>query len=65
MSDENNIVNMNYRALILLGMGTAIMMELRDKVPELNRIGIGWFLQAINDVVYRNKPIPEPPNKSR
>lgn len=65
MKSEQDIVNMNYRALTLLGMGTAIMMELRDKVPEADREAANWFLQAINDVVYLNKPIPERPNKSR
>lgn len=56
-----NIINMNYRVLMLLGIATSIIMDYEDyKTVEGNK-KIDWLMKAIQDVVYENKPIPEMP----
>lgn len=59
-----NIINMNYRALTLLGMATAIMSEVRNKISDSSCYNIDWFLDAVNDVIYKNQPIPPFPQKT-
>lgn len=59
-----NIINMNYRALTLLGMAAAIISEVRHKTCMGERYRLDWFLDALNEVVYKNQPIPPFPEKT-
>lgn len=60
--DVQELINMNYRVITLLGMATSIVMDYKnletyhDQSEKCN-----WFIQAINDVIYFNKPIPPLP----
>ena len=60
--DMENIINMNYRALTLLGMTTSLLMECREISPKENHYKFDWFLNCLNAVIYENKPIPPFPN---
>ncbi len=56
--DVQEILNMNYRALTLLGMMTAVLMECKKYRPRSDHYKFDWILDSVNDVVYHNKPIP-------
>lgn len=60
MNDDQleKIINMNYRVLTLLGIMTAVMMDFKNRQPECEQHKFDWLLNALNDVVYFNKPIP-------
>lgn len=55
---------MNYRALTLLGMAASIICEVRHRTPESEHYRLDWFLDALNDVVYKNQPIPPFPERT-
>lgn len=61
MSDEvrektiEQIINMNYRVLTLIGYATALLEGLP---PEKKDDKYKWFRQAIVNVVYLDKPLP-------
>lgn len=61
--DINDIVNMNYRVLTLLGMVTSLLIDCKNGRPRCDHYKFDWFLQALNDVVYMNKPIPPLPER--
>ena len=51
--DVNELINMNYRVLTLLG----IAMSIIDKSCS-NKADKDWFSKAIEEVIYKNQPIP-------
>lgn len=53
----DEVINANYRAFTLLGIATSIMFDVKKKLPASEHDQLDWFLNAINDVVYLNKPI--------
>ncbi len=53
------IINMNYRVLTLLGIATAIISDYKKTTAASGNLKNDWFLQAVNDVVYLKKPIPQ------
>lgn len=64
MTEENiqSIIDMNYRALTLLGIAASMIMDYKklddyhDKAYQCD-----WFINAIQAVVYENKPLPKMP----
>lgn len=61
--DMQNILDMNYRVLTLLGMVTSLLIDCKNGRPRSDHYKFDWFLQALNDVVYHNKPIPPLPER--
>lgn len=70
MTDEEiqKLIHMNQRLLLVLGYGSAIMCELMkeigmrlDPIEEYKNEGYDWFIQAIDNLVYLNKPLPKMP----
>lgn len=60
--DIENIINMNYRVLTLLGIAASIIMDYKTlEAYHDNSYKCDWFIKAIQEVVYENKPIPEFP----
>lgn len=57
------IIDMKNRLLLVLGYGAAIMFELRHYLPQDKKDGLNWYLEAINNIVYMDKPLPPMPNK--
>jgi hypothetical protein len=60
------IIHMNQRLLLILGYGSAVMMDLMDHIkPEATGIykneGYAWFMQAIENLVYLDKSLPPMP----
>lgn len=62
--DVESIITANYRFLTLLGIATSIIMDYKDLEAYHDKSDkCDWFMQAIQDVVYENKPIPPLPIK--
>ncbi len=61
--DIENIINMNYRVLTLLGMVTSLLIDCKASRPRSEHYKFDWFLNCLNAVVYENKPIPPLPEK--
>jgi hypothetical protein len=60
--DIEQLINMNYRVLTLLGMATSIIMDYKNlSAYHDNSAKCNWFMDAITNVVYLNKPIPPMP----
>lgn len=58
------IIDMNYRVLTLLGMAASIIMDYKTlEAYHDNSEKCDWFLNALNDVIYLKKPIPAFPEK--
>lgn len=60
--DVEHLINMNYRVLTLLGIATAIIGDYKDLDAFHDKSHkCDWFMQAVENVVYLNKPIPPMP----
>lgn len=60
--DIQELIDMNYRVLILLGIGTKMIMDYRKlEAYHDNSEDCDWWMQAIQAVVYENKPLPPMP----
>jgi hypothetical protein len=51
------------RLLLILGFGTSLVLELRRYAPKDREKDILWFIQAMENVVYQNKPLPPFPER--
>ncbi len=60
--DVDALINMNSRLLLVLGYGTAVMIELGKYLPENKKDGLYWFIQAMENLVYLDKPLPPMPS---
>lgn len=61
--DGQELLNMNYRVLTLLGMVMPLLMDCRNKHPKSEHYKFDWVLDAVNSVVYENKMIPPFPER--
>jgi len=53
------VINTNYRVLTLLGIATSIIMDYKKlETYHDNSDKCDWFFDAIQKVVYENKPLP-------
>lgn len=51
------------RLLLILGFGASLVLELRRYAPKDREKDILWFIQAMENVVYQNKPLPPFPER--
>lgn len=63
ISTIQELVNFNARVLTLMGIMTSIMIDVSDKLPRSEKFKFDWIMDAINAVVYENKPIPPIPER--
>jgi hypothetical protein len=64
MTEEqiNKIIGMNQQVLMLLGIATALLKTPDCEQPDDEYwIKYNWFIKAIENVVYLDKPIPPMP----
>lgn len=60
--DIQQIIDMNYRVLTLLGIATSLIIEYEQYCTQhTDSSRCKWFLDAIQAVVYENKPLPPMP----
>jgi len=66
MSNESvsteDIVNMNYRLMLMLGYASALIFSYRS-TPQAaaDDEKIAWFMKAVENVFYLKKPLPPMP----
>lgn len=60
MHDEawDKLTQMNNRLLLLLGYTASLLMELAHKLPEDDKHTLTKVIEAIDNVVYLDKPFP-------
>lgn len=65
MSDEDikRITHLNERLLLVMGFATSVIMELGRYVPEDKKEGVYWVIEAIENLVYLDKPLPPMPKR--
>lgn len=64
MNDQQiqDLIDANFRILILLGFATSIVMSYKAlQAYHDDDEKIRWFLDALQAVVYENKPLPPMP----
>lgn len=60
--DIQALIDTNYRVLTLLGIATSFIMDLKKLEAYHDQSEkCDWFIQAIENVVYLNKPLPKMP----
>lgn len=59
--DIDKLIQTNNRLLLVLGYGSAVMIELDKYLPHDKKAGMYWFLQAMENIVYTDKPLPPMP----
>lgn len=63
MTDDNieRLIQMNQRLLLVMGYATSVILELGKYVPEEKKHGVYWVVEAIENIVYLDKPLPPMP----
>jgi len=56
------LVHMNERLLLVMGFVTSVIFNTKHLVPEEKRHGMNWFLEAMENIVYLDKPLPPMPD---
>jgi len=51
----------NAELLFILGYASSAILALMGQLPEDKKNGIFWIIQAIENVVYQDKPMPPLP----
>ncbi len=60
--DIQALIDTNYRVLTLLGIAVSFVMDYKKLETYHDQSDkCDWFLQAIENVVYLNKPLPPMP----
>jgi len=61
-SQIQNLIDANFRILLLLGYASSLVMSYRElEVYHDDDEKIKWFFDALQAVVYENKPLPPLP----
>lgn len=60
MNDDQiqTLININYKVLTTLGVAAAVLTELAKNLPENKKDGYYWVMEAIDNALYANKPLP-------
>lgn len=60
--DIQELINVNYRILLLLGYATSIVSDYqRLEAYHDDKEKCDWFFSAVQAVIYENKPLPPMP----
>ena len=60
----DDIIDMNHKLLILLGIATSMILDYKNlEAYHDNADKCDWFIKAIDQVVYQEKPLPAYPIK--
>jgi len=55
------VIDMNYRCLMLLGYAASLLSEAFKNKPESQKEKYKWFIQCIDNMIYFDKPLPPCP----
>mgnify|MGYP003657397974 CR=1 FL=1 len=63
MTDDNvaKLIQMNQRLLLVMGYATSVILDLGKNVPEKDKQGVYWVIEAIENIVHLYKPLPPIP----
>lgn len=61
MSTDDDFIK--ERLLLILGFGASLVLQMRHEIGNPDDPNILWFIQAIENVVYQNKPLPPFPER--
>ena len=60
--EVQKLIDINYRVLTLLGIATSMIYDYKNlEAYHDNSAKCDWFINAIQEVVYENKPLPPLP----
>lgn len=49
--------------LFLLGVVTTVLIEMGDSIPQEQRAGVKWIMEALDNTIYQKKPLPPFPER--
>lgn len=55
------IIKINQQLLLVLGFGTSIILDKRNSSYRESDDKVSWFIQAVENIVYLDKPLPPIP----
>jgi hypothetical protein len=58
----NRLIEVNSRLLFIMGYATSILLEMEQFIPVENKKALSWVIEAIENIVYLNKPLPPMPS---
>ena len=61
VDNVDKLIQMNQRLLLVMGYATSVILELGKHVPEESKLGVYWVIEAIENIVYLDKPLPPMP----
>lgn len=63
MTDDNinRLIQMNARLLLVMGYATSVILEISNRIPEDKKQGVYWVIEAMENIVYLDKPLPPMP----
>lgn len=63
MNEENidKLIQMNQRLLLVMGYAMSVLLELKKCLPEERKKGLYWVAEAVENIVYLDKPLPPMP----
>ena len=65
MNEDNvdKIIQMNQRLLLVMGYATSVILELGKYVSDEKKQGLYWVIEAVENIVYLDKPLPPMPGE--
>lgn len=63
MTEESieKLIHTNQKLLLMMGFATSLILELQIHSTGKNRDNIRWLMEAIENVVYKDEPLPPMP----
>ncbi len=63
MTEANidKIMLMNQRLLLVMGYATSVILDLHHHIPIEKKEGCYWVVDAMENIVYLDKPLPPMP----
>ncbi len=56
-----HIYSMNNRLLLVMGFATSVLIDMSRLLKNGEDPRLAWIIQAIDNIVYQNKPLPPMP----
>jgi hypothetical protein len=63
MTEDNidKLIQMNQRLSLVIGYATSVIIELGKHMPEEKKQGMYWVIEAVENIIYLDKPLPPMP----
>lgn len=57
------VVEKQRNLLTILGVVSTVLIEMGGRMPQEQRPAVTWIMQALENVIYQNKPLPPFPER--